>query len=185
MRNTSTATIAIEESTTTDEQEQEMTLGIARGARVKKADARRLADAFSALQRKHGIITPDAVVDYARPESSPIHDLFTWDDAEAAAEWRLSQARHYLRVVVVVETVEGEEQQIRYVPPPVEDDAGERGYRTLGAIASSESMIARIVERMRDELRSWRRRAKAYESAFGDPEFFAAVDRVVGSGKRR
>jgi hypothetical protein len=42
---------------------------------------------------KKGRITAHAVLDAARPESSPIHDCFDWDDSEAAEKWRLEQAR--------------------------------------------------------------------------------------------
>ena len=37
--------------------------------------------------------TPDALIKVAKAKTSPIHSLFNWDDAEAAHEFRLVQAR--------------------------------------------------------------------------------------------
>ena len=44
------------------------------------------------------------VVASARPEQSPLHDVFEWDDATAAEEYRLEQARGLVRSVCVVVT---------------------------------------------------------------------------------
>ena len=41
------------------------------------------------------------VADAARPDS-PIHDRFTWDDTEAARQYRLVEARQLLRHVTVL-----------------------------------------------------------------------------------
>ena len=36
-----------------------------------------------------GTVTPPRVVEAARPESSPIHDAFEWDDVVAGEAWRI------------------------------------------------------------------------------------------------
>lgn len=41
------------------------------------------------------------VVDAARPVTSPIHALFEWDDGKAAENYRLSQARRLIQIVMV------------------------------------------------------------------------------------
>ena len=63
-------------------------------------------EALIALAELHqGRITPEMVVDAARDPNSPLHSAFTWDDAQAAHEHRLAQARVLLRRVrVEVET---------------------------------------------------------------------------------
>jgi len=50
-----------------------------------------------------GILQPCAVVDAARAEDSILHDRFTWDDGEAASQYRLWQARQLIRCSVIVE----------------------------------------------------------------------------------
>ena len=47
--------------------------------------------------KQGGILTPEIVVDAARPATSPIHDRFEWDDLEAAERFRLRQAQQLLK----------------------------------------------------------------------------------------
>jgi hypothetical protein len=46
-----------------------------------------------------GELTPAAVVDYARPKSSPIHDRFTWNDKVAGEKFRILEAAMLIRSV--------------------------------------------------------------------------------------
>lgn len=58
--------------------------------------------ALNELRNEDGVIMPEAVVNAARSESSPLHVHFEWDDSEAAEQYRLWQARSLLRVMVTV-----------------------------------------------------------------------------------
>lgn len=63
----------------------------------------------SRLIYERGSITPDEVVEEARPVSSPMHRWFEWDDTRAAVEYRRGQAAQLIRVAArepVVPTVE-------------------------------------------------------------------------------
>jgi hypothetical protein len=54
------------------------------------------------LRKKHGgNLTPEAVLEAARSEASPIHGYFEWDDDTAALQFRLRQARHLIMVITV------------------------------------------------------------------------------------
>jgi len=53
------------------------------------------------LRQRQGVLTPQIVVEDARPKNSVLHDRFTWDDAEAAEAYRLDQARDLIRSVRV------------------------------------------------------------------------------------
>ena len=48
-------------------------------------------------KRDGGLLRPQAVVDAARPEDSPLHGAFCWDDTEAARLYRLDQAQRLIR----------------------------------------------------------------------------------------
>ena len=48
-------------------------------------------------KRDGGLLRPQAVVDAARPESSPLHGAFCWDDTEAADKYRILQAQQLIR----------------------------------------------------------------------------------------
>jgi hypothetical protein len=68
---------------------------------MRRADQEIRAE-LQRLKRK-GKILPADVVDAAREETSPMHRCFTWDDGEAAEQFRLIEARKLLQIYVVVE----------------------------------------------------------------------------------
>lgn len=47
--------------------------------------------------RDGGFLRPEAVVEEARDENSPLHGAFCWDDAKAAQLYRLDQAQRLIR----------------------------------------------------------------------------------------
>lgn len=53
------------------------------------------------IEARDGEITPRAVVEEARPEGSKLHNVFEWDDEKAAEQYRLTQASHFIRCIVV------------------------------------------------------------------------------------
>jgi hypothetical protein len=53
------------------------------------------------IRLSQGIIKADTVVDAARPDDAPLHPVFEWQDAVAAENYRLYQARNLIRAVCV------------------------------------------------------------------------------------
>ena len=101
---------------------------------------------------KSGRITAPAVLDAARPASSPIHDCFDWYDSEAAEKWRLEQARELIRrVKIELVYQEVSVRTVKYVADPARSD----GYTdivkarapSLAEIMSAEwrNVLARII----------------------------------------
>lgn len=52
-------------------------------------------------EQNSGRLAPRDVLDAARPEDSPLHAAFQWDDSKAAEEYRLQQARTIIKIVVM------------------------------------------------------------------------------------
>jgi hypothetical protein len=71
------------------------------GARVTGVKPAVVARELKRLE-KTGRLQPPDVLDAARPETSPLHPAFEWDDGEAAEQFRLIQARQLIRAVVVI-----------------------------------------------------------------------------------
>lgn len=59
-----------------------------------------------------GEITARAVLNAARPEDSPLHPAFEWDDAVAAELHREDQARLMLRSIRIVRDAEQEPERV-------------------------------------------------------------------------
>lgn len=64
--------------------------------------AQTAGERLTEIEQRDGAITPQAVVDDARPETSVLHKVFEWDDAKAAEQYRLSQASSFIRSIVVI-----------------------------------------------------------------------------------
>jgi hypothetical protein len=93
-------------------------------------------------RREKGILTPDAVVNDARDTSSPLHGYFTWDDTEAAKQFRLDQARTLIRnIKVEVITTTNRVAAPFYVRDP-QRSSDEQGYRAIAEIKDERSASA-------------------------------------------
>lgn len=68
---------------------------------------------LEALEEKNGRVTADDFLEASRPEDSPTHSIFEWDDTKAAELWRHTQSRttiNALRVEYVSRS--GEETKV-------------------------------------------------------------------------
>ena len=73
-----------------------------------------IREEMQAIAKTTGELTPDSVVDAARNPNSAMHSQFEWDDTEAAASYRLSQARALIKRVKV--TVIRPDKEVVNVP---------------------------------------------------------------------
>lgn len=70
-------------------------------SKVKAEDAGR---EFEQIEKENGYITPEAVVDRARPEDSVMHKLFEWNDSIAAEKYRTQQAGCIIGALIVTKS---------------------------------------------------------------------------------
>lgn len=66
---------------------------------------------LTGIYKRHGELTPQIVVDEARPEGAPLHDRFEWDDSIAGEKYRLIQAQQLIRVVRSEYTTPGSDEK--------------------------------------------------------------------------
>lgn len=113
----------------------------------------------SIAAKNDGVITPEAVVEAARDERSPLHKSFTWDDNEAAEKWRLFQARQLLRVSVVMLDRDGGKQPIRVfvsLTPDRAEDGG--GYRETVAVFENREWRRQLLSDAKEEMEVFQRK---------------------------
>lgn len=121
-------------------------------------------------------ITPEAVVAAARPETSPLHSLFCWDDTIAAEEWRKQQARV---LIANIEIVEPEQPTVRAFLN-IRTVTGESEYfATKQAMANKETREQVLAAAVK-ELQAFRRKYSGLSQLAG---IFAAIDEQVQSTK--
>lgn len=114
------------------------------------------------IVQKHGRCEPEELVRTARPESSPIHKLFTWNDEVAAGKWRTQEARQILRSIVIrEETPDGENYErpafvsVGHVAA-TQDEGG--GYRPVDVVMADDRFSEEALRDVMMRLRALRRR---------------------------
>lgn len=118
-----------------------------------------------------GDLTPEAVVNAAKPKSSPLHALFEWNDKIAAHEHRLQQANALIRSIVVTVSSNGGQ---RSEPLKVTVQRAPRGGGNAGAtVIPPEELQRQRVEKGWGELAEWHKQ-------YGDLPEFAAIGAMLG-----
>lgn len=69
---------------------------------------------------KFGKITASMLIDAAKSKKSPAHNAFEWDNNKAANEYRLWQARQYIKRITII--YEEQEEKLFNVPIKMNSD---------------------------------------------------------------
>lgn len=104
-----------------------------------------------------GILQAQHVVAAARAKTSILHPLFTWDDKEAAEEYRLMEARFLIRRVRLINP-EDLKKQPAFVSLKADRREAGGGYRRTADVLSSEELREQLRDTALSELSSWRER---------------------------
>lgn len=89
-------------------------------------------DRLHSLANERGQLTPSSVVEDAKRNNSPLHDLFQWNTKRAAEIYWLHRARQIIGAVTVVVT---NNQTTIKAPMYVRDpEATGEGYRSVAAL---------------------------------------------------
>lgn len=132
---------------------------------------------IQAIFDQHGAVTPSLVVEYARDQTTELHNRFEWDDTIAAEQYRLNQARRVIRVTKIV--YEGERQPLFHVPKiKLEDQGGDKAgkYLPAGMVVKQQ----KDYQRCRDEILS---KVMSLKSSLSELERYAAKDGIDDAGQ--
>jgi hypothetical protein len=124
-----------------------------------------------------GILRPYDVVDYAKNPTTTLHTKFTWDDAKAAYEYRLEEARRLIRVYVT--TIETVSKPIRVWVSLKSDRVKEKGgYRLTDDVMRDDEMRKQFLREALEDLKYWRAK---YRSIKEFDAIFDAIDEVAST----
>ena len=116
-----------------------------------RADAEKVYTEIESIAVK----TPQALVDYAEANpDSELYKCFTWDDAKAANEYRKSQARQVLRLLVFTEPETDEPTKIRVLQKASEE------YVPVRKLIHDKDEYRELLKRAKLELKAFRERYK-------------------------
>lgn len=127
---------------------------------------------LQAMERDNGTVTPERVVQAARAADHVWHHRFIWDDAAAAHQHRLDQARTLIRSVRYVVRHENRVlSTVAYVRDP--DAAGdEQAYVSVSRLATDEDRARAAILAEFARVASALRRARDLAAVLG------VVDRI-------
>lgn len=147
----------------------------ARGAHYSDDMAAKLGQVLESLGEA---VTPQSVVDAARPKRSPIHRLFEWDNEEAAERYRIWQARQHISHLRIEIVGDGEATETRAYHSIVIQQGEEkhRAYVGTPTILTDADMKQQAITNALKQLKSWRERYREYSDVFG--KVFRAIDRA-------
>jgi hypothetical protein len=89
------------------------------------------------IYERDGMVKPSVLVEESEPVEAPAHEAFEWDNIKAGKEFRLMQARGYIRHAVV--TCDGKPTTFCHVPVSVQYSESKEGcYKTIEAIVHNK-----------------------------------------------
>lgn len=126
-----------------------------------------------------GIINPDAVVSAAKAENSPLHKYFTWEDNEAAHQWRLHEARMMLRVVV--QYIGKDEDPVRVFVSLKNDRTEEGGYRVVADVLNDKDLYKQLLNDALEDLDVFTRKYERLKELRGIFREAKQLNRIIKS----
>lgn len=135
-----------------------------------------LREQLQAVRAERGSLTPETVVEAARPESHPLHSRFEWDDSVAGHEYRKVQAAELIRSVRVTygKESDGQPKSVRAFVP-VRGESPQSVYEPIEEVMQDDFSRRLVLQQCR---REW----LTFERKFGHLEEFASI---VGRGEVR
>jgi len=130
---------------------------------ANRADPQAVANRILELSSQDKHPTAWDVLEDGRRIDAPHHNIFEWEDSVAAEQYRLEQAGHILRSVVIVRTDTTDAKRpirafVHVVPPE------QKGAAYVGIIEAMNNpeMRRQVLEKALDELDSWQETYNAY-----------------------
>lgn len=148
------------------------------GRRGYAVDPQVVGEAVKRIAKRDGCCAPEQLVGVASDETSPLHRLFTWDDAKAAVNWRTHEARQVIGSLTVKVMVDDHEERapafISVGHTSQTQTAGE-GYRPLSVVQQTPEFHTEALEEVISRMEALRRRYAAVE---GLAPVWEALDRI-------
>lgn len=125
-----------------------------------KVPAQEVGEHLEELDRIHGEVTPQIMVDDARPEKALMHPLYEWDDFKAAEKYRCNQSNKIMSelIIVKVQTPPPEEQIPVRAFTSVKPKNEPASFRPTVIAMSDENTKEIVLENAKAELRAFDRK---------------------------
>jgi len=127
-------------------------------------DPQAVGEELDRIREVSGSLTAEGTVKAAEKPTSPLHDLFVWDNTEAARLYRLVQARTLIRSVTVV--VEGKPPISRWISVHTGPRA-KRRYDPIEVVAEDADSYQSALQMLEEKLAGAARAVQELREAAG------------------
>ena len=122
------------------------------------ADANVVGAIYEQIEEREGSVTKENFLEASRPDDSPTHNLFEWDDKKAAESYRLETSKKIIGCLqLTFETIDNKECSVRaYVNvSPLTEKAK---YENIEVVLRDEDKRANYISRIKQELDNYIKR---------------------------
>lgn len=120
------------------------------GSRVAGIDAKTAGAELERIRERAEQLTPEDVVNEARPKDAPLHPAFEWDNKRAGEAWRVHQARNLIRAIQVVQ--DGEVRAPVYVNVRPESGTDPSYYQAVSVVIQNPDELRRAIGLLTEKL---------------------------------
>lgn len=124
------------------------------------------------IYRKHGVCTPEMVVEASKSKRNPLHPYFYWDDDAKAAEIGRREIARMLILRIKIEPAKAEDLQMTINTRQYVGRLG-GGYYDISDVVDDGSMLQAHIDNAHRDFLAFRRK---YESIKGMTPLFDAVE---------
>ena len=111
-------------------------------------------------KKNDGMLRPIDVVEFAKNQKTALHGCFTWNNSEAAEQWRLHQARMLIRVTVTILSNDDETEYRAFVSMK-DDRYSHLGYRPMISVLEDEELRETMLEEALEEMQIFKEKYKS------------------------
>jgi hypothetical protein len=143
--------------------------------KITKKISKARIDEILRIKNEAGL-TANAILGAAKKKNNVLHDLFDWDNTEAAEKWRLHQARMLINEVkIIINTKEYYAFENLSISVEESETDNNREYVSHDEIITNEDLRKQIIQKALESLIYWRNKYSHY-SEF--KSIITEIDRV-------
>lgn len=129
---------------------------------------------MESIEARDGAVTAQTFLDESRPEESPTHGCFEWDDSIAAEKYRLHQSQNTILDLIV--TIKTDEKTVKKPAFVNVNTAGTASYNNVVYAFSVEESKSNVLNNALRELAAFKRK---YESLTEMTDVIKAINDVL------
>jgi len=123
--------------------------------------------------------TASEIVESAKDKTSPLHDLFEWDDSIASEKWREHQARLIVNHLIIIKKMDHEDVEVKafWNVSKADDPEDESARRYVFAVKllKNDDYRRQMLKQALDEIKTWREKYRILKELH---EIFEAAKRI-------